>query len=160
MFFGLLFLSAQRAPFSLAPVDLRFRHGEHLARQRGEPFKGGCSITHAFNLNGRRDYFLSHNMDAFERDIVDRLAAVELISLATQLLQNNFADSRDCLASLFRSVALLEMSERIPEVKSLDVSALTSAAQKEDLWWIRGSMQKDFDRLRQSVSQSQKGKDE
>ena len=99
-------------------------------------------------------------MDAFERDIVDRLAAVELISLATQLLQNNFADSRDCLASLFRSVALLEMSERIPEVKSLDVSALTSAAQKEDLWWIRGSMQKDFDRLRQSVSQSQKGKDE
>jgi hypothetical protein len=96
-------------------------------------------------------------MTTFERDILDRSAATELILLAGKILQNNFSYPTDCLSSLCRSIALLEMTERIPEVKSLDVVSLIAAMRQGELGWIPESMKRDFERLRTMAIQHPKG---
>lgn len=95
-------------------------------------------------------------MSNFERDTLDRMAAAELVILAGKTLQNNFPSGSDCLVSLCRSIALLEMSGRIPEVQSLDLTALTHAARQADFGWVIESIQQDVQRLQLEASHNQK----
>ena len=67
---------------------------------------------------------------------MDRLAENEFIAFGFSLLQNSSEHHRGCLWSLFRALAILEMTGRIPEWKSLDVPSLLAAARKEGQQWI------------------------
>lgn len=66
----------------------------------------------------------------------DHFAVQELTRLTLDVLGNSSRDHRRFLPSLFRVIARMEMTERIPEWKSLDVQSGLSEARSKGCAWI------------------------